>query len=198
MSVKRFALWVLFWLPICFAVWYFSSIMFVVPLADIVNLLSTTLLSEVVSAVEPDGNKLLVVLAMEVKGDSTGVMRTGEMLFELNPLIYGYCIPLYTALLLASPGSEGRKTVAWLIAMVLLFLVQALCIQAEILKIVAIDLVEETRPLLGFPNWGYEVVALLYQLGFLILPSVTPIGIWLFQFRDFVMAMADDQASVRV
>lgn len=197
MSVKGFALWVAFWLPITFAGWYFSSILFVMPLADIVDFLSTGLLPQVVSSVEPDGNNLLVVLALEVQDTSTGTLRTGEMLFKLNPLIYGYSIPLYTALVLASPGTDGRRLVAWLIAVVVLLLVQAVCIQAGILKVVAIDLVAETRPLLGFPDWGYEAVALFYQLGYLILPNVLPIALWLFQFREFVMEMADRQGAIR-
>jgi len=197
MSVKGFALWAAFWLPITFGGWYFSSILFVMPLADILSLLSTTLLPQLISAVEPDGNHLLVILTLEAQDTSTGTLRTGEMLFKLNPLIYGYSIPLYTALVLASPGEDGRRLAAWLIGAVVLLLVQALCIQSQILKVVAIDLAQETRSLLGFPNWGYEAVALFYQLGYLILPSVTPIGLWLFQFRGFVMELAESREVIQ-
>jgi hypothetical protein len=195
MSIKGFTLGVLFWLPVCFAVWYFSSILFVVPFAETLNLLSTSLLPQVISAVEPNGNELRIVLALEVDDYSTGVLRTGEMLFDLNPLIYGYCVPLYTALLLASPGSDGRRLVAWLNAMVILFLVQILCIQAGIFKIVAIDLAAKTHPLLGYRDWGYETVAIIYQLCYLILPGVAPIGLWIIQFRGFVMQLADSQSA---
>jgi len=50
MSVKGFALWAAFWLPITFGGWYFSSILFVMPLADILSLLSTTLLPQLISS----------------------------------------------------------------------------------------------------------------------------------------------------
>ena len=195
MSIKRFALWTAFWLPICFAAWYFSSILFTAPLAGIVDWLST-LLPQIVSAVESDGNELLVVLALEARGPGGEVLPGGELLFEINPLIYGYSIPLYTALLLASPGSEARKLVAWLTAMVVLFLVQSVCIESEILKTVAITLHQQTQSLLTLPRWGYEAIAIFYQLGYLILPSVTPIALWLLQFRGFVVEMAGDSALV--
>jgi len=93
MSIKRFALWTAFWLPLSFAAWYFSSILFTAPLAGIADWLSTALLPQLVSAVETEGNKLLVVLALEARGPGGEVLPGGELLFEINPLIYGYSIP---------------------------------------------------------------------------------------------------------
>jgi hypothetical protein len=190
MPIKRFLLRALLWLPVCFAAWYYSSILFVAPMARALDLLSTNLLPQLVSAVEAFGNRLQVVLTLEAQDKSTGLSRTGDMLFEIDPLIYGFCIPLYTVLVLASRTSDARRLAAWLMGVAILFLVQILCIQAEILKVVAIDLAAETQPLLGLPNWGFEAIALGYQLAYLILPGVTPIALWLFQFRDVVMDMA--------
>jgi len=145
MSIKGFMLRALVWLPICFAVWYYSSILFVAPLARALDLLSRTLLPQLISAVETYGNELQVVLTLQVQDTSTGLLRTGDMLFEIDPLIYGFSVPLYTVLVLASRAPDGRRLGAWLIGMIILFAVQILCIQADILKVVAIDLAGQTR-----------------------------------------------------
>jgi hypothetical protein len=195
MTIKGFMLRALVWLPICFAVWYYSSILFVAPLARTLDLLSTTLLPQLVSAVEAYGNKLQVILTLQAQDTSTGVLRTGDMLFEIDPLIYGFSVPLYTVLVLASRAPDARRFGAWLIGVTILFGVQILCVQTEILKVVAIDLAAETQPLLGIPRWGFEAIGIGYQLGFLILPSVTPIALWLYQFRDVVMDMASGQEA---
>jgi len=195
MSIKGFMLRAVVWLPICFAVWYYSSILFVAPMARTLDLLSTTLLPQLVSAVEAYGNKLQVVLTLQAQDTSTGVLRTGDMLFEIDPLIYGFCVPLYTVLVLASRAPDARRLGAWLIGASILFAVQILCIQTEIFKVVAIDLADKTQPLLRLPNWGFEAIGVSYQLGFLILPSVTPIALWLFQFRDVVMDMASGREA---
>jgi hypothetical protein len=34
---------------------------------------------------------------------------TGELVFSVNPLIYCYNLPLFTALAIAVPGEEGRS-----------------------------------------------------------------------------------------
>lgn len=193
MPLKMFMLRAVLWLPVCFAAWYYSSILFVAPMARTLDVLSTTLLPQLISAVDAYGNKLRVIVALQVQDKTGGVPRIGDILIEINPLIYGFCVPLYTALVIAAPVSDGRKLAAWLIGVFALFLVQILGVQAEILKIVAIDLSAETQPLLEFPNWGYEAIALGYQLSYLILPSMMPIALWLFQFRDVVLDMASGE-----
>ena len=179
-SLHGFLLRILIWLPICFAGWYFASILFTMPLRGLVDLALTGSFPAVFSAVAQDGNALVIVTNLSADADG----RAGELVFSINPLKYGYCVPLFTALVLATPGVEDSRTALnWLLGMLILTATQVFGISAEALKIVAFQLNAEAREVLGFSAWGYESLALAYQFGYLILPPVAPILIWLWLYR---------------
>ncbi|WP_295430904.1 exosortase H [uncultured Thiodictyon sp.] len=189
--LRQFLLRVLFWLPVCFAAWYYFSILFTIPLAALVDALMTWSFPKLVEQVAQQGNALTVVTAVPAQAAVKGVARMGTLVFEVNPLKYGYCVPLYTALLLATPASEAAKVIGWLVAMLLLTAVQVFGIATEILKTLAFQLTPEAQALLGFTSLGYEGLALAYQFGFLILPPAVPIVLWFVQFRPAVSGLLD-------
>ena len=186
--IHRLLLRVLFWLPVCFALWYYFSILLTIPLASVVDLLMTWGFPNLIKQVTHYGNAMTVVTAVTVETPGPGAPAMGEILFKVNPLKYGYCVPLYTALLLAMPAGDAGKVLRWLVGMVLLTAVQVFGIAIEILKVLAFQLNDEARTLLGFAAWGYEGLALSYQIGYLILPPVAPIVIWFAQFRPELSA----------
>ena len=95
-------------------------------------------------------------------------------------------MPLYSALVLAIPDDEETgKLWRWLLGMLIIFLAQVFGLAAEILKDLAFGM-EATRAQLGFSVFGHEMLALAYQLGYRILPSLAPIMIWAAQFRHQV------------
>lgn len=177
--LRGFLLRTLVWLPICFAAWYFLSILFTPPLASLVDMALATTFPAAVERVVADGNAFAILTRIQPKAAH---MPAGELVFELNPLKYGYCVPLYTALVLATDAEDLPRVLHWLLGMAVLAVVQVFGITTEVLKIIAFQLGEEGRLALGFAPWGYEVLALAYQLGYLILPAVVPIMLWLGQF----------------
>lgn len=196
--LRPFLIGVVLWLPPCFAAWYYMAILTSPGLAFIGDWLFPWLWPEAVAGVAAAGINLDVVTRLGIDGVSavglSGV-GTGELIFELNPLKLGYSVPLYTALVLAVPSDDpgGRKLLAWLFGMTILVLTQVFGIGAEILKILAFDLGDQARPLLGFNSWGYELVVVGYQIGTLILPSVVPIMLWFGQFGTEMVRPAEDR-----
>lgn len=177
--LKGFLLRTLVWLPICFAAWYFFSILFTPPLASLVDMALATTFPAAVERVVADGNAVAILTRIQ---PTAADAPAGELVFELNPLKYGYCVPLYTALVLATDAEDMPRLLHWLLGMAVLVVVQVFGIAAEVLKVIAFHLGEEGRTALGFAPWGYEALALAYQLGYLILPPVAPIMLWLGQF----------------
>ncbi|MCU0833262.1 MAG: hypothetical protein MUC77_02320 [Chromatiaceae bacterium] len=181
--VSHFTLAVFLWLPVCFALWFYASILFVAPIAASVELLLQTLLPGVIDEVHQRGNGLLVVTHVSVQ-QAVGVnSRTGELVLELNPLKYGYGVPVFSALVLASPASEARRLGSWIIGVAVLFGIQAVGVATEAVKVLAFDTGPEARSALAFTRLGDDVLALVYQFAFLILPSISPIVLWIWQFR---------------
>ncbi|RKT44439.1 hypothetical protein BDD21_1821 [Thiocapsa rosea] len=184
--IGRFSLSLFLWLPVCFGAWYFSSIILVMPIAWMLDGVMTLMLPSVISGVGAAGNHLVVetLIATQQAGASPG--EVGEILFKTNPLKYGYSLPLYTALVLAAPETERDKILAWLVGALVLILVQVFGIGAEILKVIAFGLGAEGRAYLALDGFGENALALAYQLGYLILPPVAPIMLWMFQFRSIL------------
>jgi hypothetical protein len=188
--VTRFAFWVLFWLPLCFGAWYFATILIAVALATALDVSMTWILPAVVAGVVPQGNDLLVLLRVEaLDSASQAVASASVMAHPVDAVKYGYGIPLYTALLLASPGGESEKMARWLIGMAILLLVQWFGLAAEILKDLVFSL-EMARERLASSELSREILGITYQLGYLILPSLTPILVWSLQFRRYIRELA--------
>lgn len=182
--LSRFLLRVLVWLPICFAGWYFSSILWTLPVAQGSSLLGGWLFPELIEGLYQSGNRLQVVSAFSVPMPEQGPGAMGELVFAINPLSYGYSIPLYTALVLASPGEDSTRAARWLVATLLLFAFQIVGVLTNVLKIMLLDLQSASATVLSLPGWSQEVLVIAYQFGYLILPPVAPIVLWVGQFQD--------------
>lgn len=188
--ITRFALRVLFWLPLCFGAWYFATILIAAALAAMLDVSITRILPDVVAGVARRGNDLLVLLRAEALDSAPQTVAPGSvMAHPVDAVKYGYGLPLYTALLLAAPGGESEKMARWLAGLAILLLVQWFGLSAEILKDLVFGL-EAARTRLGASELSREILALGYQLGYLILPSVTPVLVWSLQFRRYIGELA--------
>ena len=181
--IGKFTLKALIWLPLCFGAWYFLSILFVLPVAAALDGLMSWAFPDLVRAIKPDGNAVSITTQLTALQADLGAAVKADVVFTVNPLIYGYCVPFYTALVLAAPGHDSKTFGYWIIGMLILFLVQLFGLAAEITKVLAFNINDEARERLGFSALGYEGLALVYQFGYLILPVVSPVLIWISQFR---------------
>lgn len=189
--ITGFALRVVLWLPLCFGGWYFATILIAVALAATLDVAMTWILPDVVAGVARRGNELLVLLRVEALDPaSQAVAPTSVMAHPIDAVKYGYGIPLYTALLLAAPGGESEKMARWLVGLAILLLVQWFGLAVEILKDLVFSL-EAARAWLGASELSREILALAYQLGYLILPSLTPVLVWSLQFRRYMSELAN-------
>ena len=195
--LARFILYVSLWLPVCFGAWYYFAILWVHPVAMITDWIMSLLLPDVVDSVRAYGPAVQIFTQVEVSGANLPKGAVGEIVLDINPLIYAYGVPLYTALLLASPGSENEKWSNWLIGVVLLFAVVIFGVITDLLKTLALDLRVHTEMVIPVSAWGRELIAIGYQFGYLILPPVAPVVIWLVHFRDYVPRLVQTPGETR-
>jgi hypothetical protein len=184
------------WLPLCFGAWYYMAIVVTWPLTDLMHWLMTGLLPDAIAEVGQQGYRLEVVTRFPPPPQpGLPQVPAGELIFELNPLIYGYSLPLYTALTLATPDRDNRNWWLWFTGLPLLFLLQAWGVGFDILKTLAFDLGPEIGARLDLSPWQLEATALGYQFGTLVLPAVGPTVLWLGQHRSFVVGLAPGMAE---
>lgn len=119
---------------------------------------------------------------------STQERGIAELVAEADPSRYGYGLPLFLALLLASRSRQlFRKT---LLGYLILLIPQAFSLVFEILRQI---MVAGGRPgVLGIDQWQMEGIAMGYQVGSLLLPTLAPVALWLWFERAFVAATVLD------
>ncbi|MEE4376405.1 MAG: exosortase H-associated membrane protein [Candidatus Competibacteraceae bacterium] len=193
-SAKAFLGKILLWLPLSFATWYILASLLLWPVTLLVGVVFSLFYPGVIENVEQHGTLLDVNTRLSAdqahRAQQPSGQQGGQLYFTLNPLKFGYCLPLLLALQLATPGKLVRKLGLFAIGAVILVPVQAWGIYFETL----VTLVFKTGPMIaqsmGTTALSREGIALAYQLGVLILPSVTPVLIWAILNQDFMVKLA--------
>ncbi len=103
--------------------------------------------------------------------------------------------------LLGTPKSVAdvaAKWRTWSWGLPWLFMAQVWGVGFDTLKTLLFAIGPAAPPLVGFSAWQTELVALGYQLGFLILPSILPVAIWFVLYRDYLATLVGDQRTTPV
>ncbi len=107
----------------------------------------------------------------------------GSLSFQVNALIYCYGQPLLAALLVASRAHRlGWKLAAGLLVLLPLQ-VWGICFR---LLVTVSDAGPAAYAHTGFTQLDLNVFVLAYQIGYLLLPPLGPVVVWLFLERSFV------------
>lgn len=174
MTLKRFFGHSILWLMVALAVWY--------PLRQWMVLPAAWLAAELMQAVFPRwavgadlaGDAHVLLTTLKVWGPDN---RWGELAPEVNGLVFAYGAPLLAALLLAS----RTRHLWWKLPAGLLALVpfQAFGIGFMWAMQVAVIAGDQTRGQTRIGTWESNLIAAGYQFGFLILPTLVPVLLWI-------------------
>ena len=166
------------WMVFGFMLWYYLSAFHGIPvrlLAD--GILSHLLGSEYLNIIpNPDRHYLFQVqtnIPFQFPDGSREALG-----FIVNPLIYGFGLPLLFGLVMASGVSLLRKMSILLIGYVCVMLVQVWGVVWQSLKMLAFNFGPDAHQLVIDAGISDELIALCYQLGVLIFPPLVPIVLW--------------------
>jgi hypothetical protein len=166
------------WMIFGFMLWYYLSAFHGVPVRLLANeILSPLLGSQYLNIVpNPDHHYLFQVqtqIPFEFPDGSHEALG-----FIVNPLIYGFGLPLLFGLVMASGVSFLRKIGVLLIGYVCVMLVQVWGVVWQALAMLAFDFGADARQVVIDAGISEELIALCYQLGVLIFPPLVPVIIW--------------------
>jgi hypothetical protein len=117
--------------------------------------------------------------------------------FPINPLIYGYCLPLFAGLVMATPLDRGNRVAQLLIGLAVLWLVQTFGVVSEAFKTLGIQLAEGGAAMQRL-GYSLDAIALCYQFGYLILPSLVPAVLWILFNRPFIEELTRPVSTLAV
>lgn len=179
LALGTFVLRVFLWLPPCFAAWYLAAPVHTELAAGFARFFIALFNGLLVSATE-NGAELVFVTTLKVEQ----VGGAGLLTVDVNPLIYTYGLALFLALMLASRARLWRLAVG--AAILLPF--QGWGIGFDFLAQVGAKLGPEVAAQAGLLG-AREVIALAYQAGNLIFPSLAPVAAWVALDRRFVESL---------
>jgi hypothetical protein len=188
-SLAAFILRTLLWLPLCLAAWYFGAKPHSAVVGELSSVLLNLLRSGIVSDFEQPGQVLAFVTTLEVY-PAPG--QVAVLVPEVNPLLYTYGLAFFLALMLAARARWG----AILAGAALLLPFQSWGIAFDFLAQVGIKLGPEVAAQAGVAGWRAEAIALGYQIGTLILPSLVPVALWAALNRPFLQGLLRPQSGI--
>lgn len=193
--LKRFLLQALAWLPACFFLWWWVSGLTVkLPVwlaGEVLSTLWPGLVSSVSVGFDNSGLPTMDILTKIVVSQAgpDGQMAAGYLEPSVRPLIYGYSLPLFFGLCLATPQEEGRRWGQMALGCLVIWLAQAFGLVADSLKVLALNSGPEAAAAVAAAGLNVNAIALCYQFGYLILPTVVPAALWLALNRPFIEAL---------
>lgn len=209
--IREFALKALLWLPLGFVLWFWFAAPLSWPPIRLGGAILTGCWPELFSAVQQGADILdtagrasghagylmqltTTVVVVAQNGQSGGGVGVLEPV--INPMVYGYALPLFFGLAMATPLTAIRRLLQIGVAFVLIWLAQAFGIAAEALKVLAFNSGTAGSAAIARAEILPEAVALAYQFGYLILPAVLPIALWIGLNRDFIARLVGRARSV--
>lgn len=181
--LRQFVLAAALWLPAAFFLWALLAGPVVWPLARIAAAVLPWLLADVIAEVSQLGPQLEVVTRLQTAAAGD---RIGVLVLSVNPLIYAWCLALFVGLVMATPLEGRQRLRQLLIGLPVLWLVCAWGCVFEVLKLLSFDAGPLGAAAIARAGFAADAVALGYQFGYLILPAVTPIALWVVQNREFL------------
>ena len=166
------------WMLFGFMLWYYLSAFHGTPIRLLANeILSRVLGSEFLGIIPNPDHHYLFQVQTKIPFQFPDGSREA-LGFIVNPLVYGFGLPLLFGLVMASGVSFPRKAVTLLIGYVCVMLIQVWGVVWQSLKMLAFNFGPDAHQVVIDAGISDEVIALCYQLGVLIFPPLVPIILW--------------------
>ena len=166
------------WMIFGFMLWYYLSAFHGVPVRMLASeVLSRVLGSDFLNIVPNPDRHYLFQVQTQIPFQFPDGSREA-LGFIINPLVFGFGLPLLFGLVMASGVSFIRKIGILLIGYMSIVLVQVWGVVWQALKMLAFNFGADAHQVVANAGISDELIALCYQLGVLIFPPLTPIILW--------------------
>jgi hypothetical protein len=182
--LRQFLVMVFLLLLPCFGLWSLAGDWLALPAIGFGNMILTAWLPDIVHALAASGSDAVLMTQFgEIGGRHVPAQQAGDRLaFLLNTRILSYSIPFYAALHFALAREHlWSRFFTGFIVLYMLLLIGLLSLALKNLM-VNLGATFVNHPSAAIPP--PDVIALLYQLNVLIIPTLAPVIIWVWQNRS--------------
>lgn len=199
-SVKHFFIQAMLWLPLAFFLWYVLRTAVVAVPVQLAGFALERMLPEVVASVEQDlltnedgVPQPTMVITTTLPATGVAPNEFGDLPFQattLEPLLFCYGLAVLVGLVMATPLNWRLTFAQWIGGWLILVPFQAFGIAAAGLKQLSFESGDALRVMVDNAGFSQELIAYCYQLGYLMLPPVVPVIVWILFNRSFVEKIA--------
>ena len=202
--LRRFVLQAALWLPAMFAIWFALQSPVVYLPIRLAGAVLSSWLPDLFTGMAQDYNHAVFSYVADVSGVQ-GLPATRLAVEEqrTNVLIYCYGLPLLYGLVMATPLNWRRTFLQLGVGYVVLSLVQGFGLAGDVLKTMALGVGPGVQAALAAMEYAAlapaageaarlhmeaalaghgltpDRIILIYQFGYLVLPAVTPVALWI-------------------
>jgi hypothetical protein len=182
--MRHFLIFVFILLIPCFVLWTVLNGPIAIPAIGLTHFALTHWFPDVVQALYVDGSHAVLMTEFgEKDGKMVPLLEAEYRLgFKINPGIVSYSLPFYTALHFATTRKEYLGSYMWgifILYPLLCFGLVCICLK-ELMVNLGADFFNQ--PGIFVPN--ADVIGILYQFNVLIVPTLAPAIVWLWQSKD--------------
>lgn len=167
-----------------FGIWWVASPLLGLPAIGFGNMVLTNWMPDVMHSLYADGSETLLMTQFgELSGRPVPISQAEYRLgFSVDTRLLSYSLPFYSTLHFATQRSDYFSTWVW--GIVVLYPLMALGLVSVCLKVLMTGLgaLFFNQPDTFVPD--ANVIAILYQVNVLIVPTLAPIMLWLWQSRQ--------------
>lgn len=172
------------YLPLGFFLWFFFASAVSFPPARISEWLFTGLFPDLFERVVQLDFHLEIETTIELARRVEG--RVVLLNIHINPMVYAWGMPLLFGLIMATPLNVRQRVIQMAAGFSVVWLVTVWGIFWETWKDMAFLMGPEAARAVRESILPPTAIALCYQLGFLMLPSVVPAAAWILMNRGFL------------
>ncbi len=188
-QIKELFILAALWLPLGFFLWFYFGSLLVRPTAWISSWLLSTALPNAIEGINQVSFNFEIETLIPHERLVQG--RVALLTFDVNPMIYAYGVPLFFGLVMATPGLTALQRAIQIVGgYAILVFVQVWGVCWEALKDLALNFGALGAQAIAEAGLSPTLIALCYQLGYLILPAVVPLVIWILFNRNFLQTIA--------
>ena len=166
------------WMVFGFMLWYYLSAFHGTPVRLLASeILSRMLGSDFLNIIPNPDHHYLFQVQTQIPFQFPDGSREA-LGFIVNPLVYGYGLPLLFGLVIASGVSLLKKAGVLLAGYVCVMLIQVWGVVWQTLKMLAFNFGADAHQVVVDAGVSDELIALCYQLGVLIFPPLVPVVLW--------------------
>ncbi|MEM1081170.1 MAG: exosortase H-associated membrane protein, partial [Pseudomonadota bacterium] len=174
--IKEMFLLAALYLPMGFFLWFFFADALMFLPARITELIMTTTAPEVFERIVQLQFKFEIQTGIQMAREVEGQIALLNAF--INPMIYAWGMALLFGLIMATPLTAKRRVVQMIIGYFVVSVVVIWGVFWETWKDLAFRLGPEAATVVAESSLEPNMIALFYQLGYLMLPAVVPVACW--------------------